>query len=113
MYCNFDHDVTRLKRRINAGVSCTAPDGDEQRRNHLPLGQSTTLRDALTHYSVKRGIGCNHCVPAVPKMFPEVQSTENSFTLFINHRRLITISLLGLVDLLIDIFQFKLIDELL
>jgi len=52
--CDFDNDVTRPKERINAGVSCAAPDGDEQRRNHLPLGQSTSLRDALINYSGNR-----------------------------------------------------------
>jgi len=68
--------------RINAGVSCVAPDGDEQRRSRLPLGQSTSLRAALTNYSVKQGIGCNPVqhVPAIPKMFPETESTGNSFT---------------------------------
>jgi len=85
LYCDFDHDVTRPKGRINAGVSCAAPDGDEQRGNHLPLGRSTSLRDAPTNYSVERGIGCNPVrrVPAIPKMFPEAQSTGNNFKVII------------------------------
>jgi len=57
LFCDFDNDVTRPMGRINAGISCAAPVGDEQHRSHLPLGQSTSLRGALINYYVKQGIG--------------------------------------------------------
>ena len=87
-FCDFDYDGTRLKRRISAGISCTASDSGEQRDNDHPLGHSTTLRDAPINLSVGRGIGCHpvRYVPAIPKVFSEANLTVNSSTYECNNQ---------------------------
>jgi len=79
LYCDFDHDVTRPKGRINDGVSCAAPDGDEQRGNHLPLGRPWETLLQITLWSGNRLQPGIDRVPAIPKMFPGAKSTGKEF----------------------------------